>query len=50
MSRVLVKNPIKENFYGKKKINVLTTFFIFHKSNVKTFLKWIVNECPNDTL
>ena len=38
--RVLVKNLIKENFYGKrKKINIFTTFFISHKSNVKTFLK-----------
>ena len=41
--RVFVKNPIKESFYGKKKINVLTHFFIPHKSDVKTFLKWIVN-------
>ena len=39
--RALVKNSIKESFYGKikKKINVLTVFFIFHKSDVKTFLK-----------
>ena len=37
--RALVKNLFKEIFYGKKKINVLTTFFIFHKSCVKTFLK-----------
>ena len=40
--RALVKNPVKESFYGKKKkktINVLTAFFISHKSNVKTFLK-----------
>ena len=39
--RVLVNNPFKESFYGKKKktINVLTIFFIFHKSCVKTFLK-----------
>ena len=46
--RALVKNSNKENFYGKRKkiINVLTTFFIFHKSDVKTFLKWMVNECP----
>ena len=29
----------------KKTINVLTTFFISHKSNVKTFLKWIFNQC-----
>ena len=37
----LVKNPVKENFYRKKKktINVLTVFFISHKSDVKTFLK-----------
>ena len=40
--RVLVNNPIKESFYRKKKkktINILTTFFISHKSDVKTFLK-----------
>ena len=37
--RVLVKNSFKESFYGKKKINVLTAFFISHKSSVKTFLK-----------
>ena len=38
----LVKNLIKESFYGKRKkkaINVLIAFFIFHKSDVKTFLK-----------
>ena len=46
--RALVKNPVKESFYEKRKkktINVLTVFFISHKSNVKTFLKWIPNEC-----
>ena len=41
--RVIVNNPFKENFYGKrikkKVINVLTVFFISHKSGVKTFLK-----------
>ena len=51
--RALVKNPVKENFYRKikkkKTINVLTVFFISHKSDVKTFLKWIVNQCPKDT-
>ena len=41
--RALVNNLVKESFYGKKKINVLTVFFISHKSYVKTFLKWIVN-------
>ena len=37
--RVLVKNPVKESFYRKKKkkTNVLTAFFISHKSDVKTF-------------
>ena len=45
--RTFVKNPIKESFYEKrKKINVLTHFFISHKSDVKTFLKWIVNKFP----
>ena len=39
--RALVKNPVKKSFYGKEKktINVLTAFFISHKSDVKTFLK-----------
>ena len=49
--RVLVNDPIKESFYEKKKvINILTVFFIFYKNNVKTFLKWIVNQCPKNTL
>ena len=39
--RVLINNLIKENFYEKKTINVLTSFF-----NVKTFQKCIVNQCP----
>ena len=50
--RALVNNPIKESFYGKRKkktMNVLTTFFIFHKSDVKTFLKWILTQCPHGT-
>ena len=33
----------------KKTINILTAFFISHKSGVKTFLKWIVNQCPKGT-
>ena len=38
--KTLIKNPVIENFYGKKKaINFLTTFFIFHKNDVKIFLK-----------
>ena len=39
--KALVKNSVKENFYGKRKktTNVLTVFFIFHKSDVKFFPK-----------
>ena len=33
----------------KKTINVLTAFFIFHKSDVKTFFNWIFNQCPKGT-
>ena len=29
----------------KKTINILIVFFISHKSDVKTFLKWILNQC-----
>ena len=47
--RALVKNPIKENFYEEKKINVLTTFFIFYKSDVENFFNWIFNQCSKDT-
>ena len=39
--RVLVHNPFKKSLYGKRKkkkaINILTAFFIPHKSDVKTF-------------
>ena len=42
--RVLVNHLIKESFYDKRKIiNILTVFFIFYKSDVQTFLKWIIN-------
>ena len=46
--RTLIKNPIKESFYGKRKktVNVLTVFFISHKNNVKIFFNWILNQCP----
>ena len=37
--RALVNNLFKESFYGEKKINVLTVYFISHKSGVKNFLK-----------
>ena len=44
--KVLVNNPVKESFYGKKKkINILIVFFIiFHTNNVKTFIKYIINQ------
>ena len=42
--KVMVNNLFKENFYEKKKkvINILTVFFISHKTDAKTFPKWIV--------
>ena len=47
---VIINNPFKEKFYGKKKtINILTVFFISHKSGIKTFLKLIINHCFKDT-
>ena len=49
--RELIKNPVKERFYGKKKKKkeVLIAFFISHQSDVKTFLKLTVNEYPKGT-
>ena len=50
--RSLINNPIKKKFLWKMKkktINVLTTFFIFYKSDVKIFLKWIVNQYSKGT-
>ena len=37
--RALVKIPIDESFYEKRKkiINILIDFFIFYKNNVKIF-------------
>ena len=40
--KVMVTNPFEESFYRKKKkksINILITFLISHKSDVKIFLK-----------
>ena len=44
---VLVKNLIKERFYRKRKktINILSAFFISHKSDDKTFIKLILKQC-----
>ena len=36
---ILINNPIKESFYEKKTINILITFFIPHKNDVKIFFK-----------
>ena len=43
---VLVKNLIKESFYGKRKkvSNVFIVIFISHKNDVKTFLNQIFNQ------
>ena len=49
---VLIKNLVKKSFYRKikkKTINVLTVFFISHKSDVKTFFNWIFNQCLKGT-
>ena len=37
--KALIKNSVKESFYGKRKKNIyiLTAFFISRKSDVKTF-------------
>ena len=41
---------LKKIFMEKeKKINILIIFPIFHKSNIKIFLKWIVNYCLKGT-
>ena len=52
--RTLVIIPIKESFYKKRKkkkktMNVVTAFFISHKSDIKTFLKWIINQYTKGT-
>ena len=37
--RTMINNLFKENFYGKKIINILTVFSIFLKSGIKSFIK-----------
>ena len=44
-----VNNLCKENFYEKKKFNVLIVFSISHKSGVKIFFKLIFSHCPKGT-
>ena len=39
---VIINNSFKKSFYGKRKkkvTNILTTFSIFYKRDLKTFLK-----------
>ena len=37
--RTMINNLFKENFYGKKKINILTVFSISHKKWCQNFSK-----------
>ena len=39
--RVLVKNSVKKIFMKKKYFN--NFFYIYHKSDIKTFFNWIFN-------
>ena len=38
-------------FYGKmiKQLIILTTFYIFYKIDIKTFLIWFINHCHKTT-
>ena len=45
--KALFNNSFLKSFYRKRKkktINILTVFFIFYKSSIKIFLKWIINQ------
>ena len=52
MLKVLVYELFLEIFYGKmiKQLILLTTFYIFHKNNIKTFLLWFINNCSKNTV
>ena len=41
--KYLLTIQLNKVFMEKKSINILTIFFIFYKSDVKIYLKWIVN-------
>ena len=49
-SRAFVNELVLETFMEKEKkkkqLNFLTTFYIFLKSDIKTFLKWFINKYP----
>ena len=49
--RYWLRIQLKKIFIGEEKytINVLSVFFIYHKSDVKTFFNWILNQCSKDT-
>ena len=49
--RYWLRIQLKKIFIGEEKytINVLSVFFISHKSDVKTFFNWILNQCSKDT-
>ena len=49
--RKMINNLFKESLYGEKKKQLMfwQLFFISHKNDVKTFLKWIVNQFPKGT-
>jgi len=47
--RALIYELFLKTSYGKEIINFLTTFYIFHKSDIKIFLKWFINNWPKDT-
>ena len=48
--RALIWKLFLEIYYGKmvKQLILLTTFYIAHKSDVKTFLIWFINNCHKE--
>ena len=47
LKKVFIK--IQNNNNNNNNNNVLIAFFISCKSGVKTFLKWIISQCPEST-
>ena len=49
--RALIWKLFLEIYYGKmvKQLILLITLYIAHKSNVKTFLIWFINNFPKNT-
>ena len=48
--RALIWKLLLEIYYGKmvKQLILLTTFYIAHKIDVKTFLIWFINNCHKE--